>query len=84
MLRVSVLAVAVALIALVPAYGQDKEAWCTDAHMKQMDASIAKMTDAKMQASAKMHLDESKAAMKKNDTAGCITHMEEAHKAMGM
>ena len=69
---------------MVPAYGQDKEAWCTDAHMKQMDDSIAKMTDAKMQASAKMHLDELKAAMKKNDTAGCIAHMEEAHKAMGM
>ena len=84
MLRVPAIAVSLALIALVPAYGQDKEAWCTDAHMKQMDADIAKMTDAKMQASAKMHLDESKAAMEKKDTAGCIKHMEEAHKAMGM
>jgi hypothetical protein len=52
--------------------------------MEQMDADIAKMTDAKMQESAKMHLDQSKAAMKKKDTAGCIKHMEEAHKAMGM
>ena len=52
MLRVLAIAVSVALIALVPAYGQDKEAWCTDAHMKQMDADVAKMTDAKMQKSA--------------------------------
>jgi hypothetical protein len=84
MLRVTVLAVSAALIALAPAYGQDKEAWCTDDHMKQMDADIAKMTDAKMQESAKMHLDQSKAAMKKKDTEGCIKHMEEAHKAMGL
>ena len=53
------------LMALVPAYGQDKNAWCTDDHMKQMDADVAKVTDAKMQKSAKMHLDQSKAAMKK-------------------
>jgi hypothetical protein len=84
MLRVLAIAVSVALIALVPAYGQDKEAWCTDAHMKQMDADVAKMTDAKMQKSAQMHLDQSKAAMKKKDTKGCIKHMEEAHKAMGL
>ena len=84
MLRAPIAAVFVALLALVPAYGQDKEAWCTDAHMKQMDADIAKMADAKAQGSAKAHLDESKAAMKKNDTAGCIKHMEAAHKAMGL
>ncbi len=82
--RGPVLAVCLALIALAPAYGADKKAWCTDDHMKQMDADVAKMTDAKMQKSAKMHLDESKAAMKKNDTDSCIKHMEEAHKAMGM
>ena len=73
-----------ALMALMPAYGQDKEAWCTNDHMKQMDAQVAKMTDAKMQKSVKMHLSQSKAAMKKNDMAGCIKHMEEAPKAMGM
>ena len=74
----------VALMALMPAYGQDKEAWCTTDHMKQMDAEVAKMTDGKMQKSAKMHLSQSEAAMKKKDIAGCIKHMEEAHKAMGM
>ncbi len=84
MFRAPVVAMFVALMALVPAYGQDKEAWCTDAHMKLMDADVAKMTDAAKQKAAKMALDESKAAMKKNDTAGCIKHMEEAHKAMGL
>jgi hypothetical protein len=84
MLKITVVAVSVALMALAPAYAQGNKEWCTDAHMKQMDADVANMTDAKMQKSAKMHLDESKAAMKKNDTAGCIKHMEEAHKAMGM
>jgi hypothetical protein len=74
----------VALMALAPAYGQDKEAWCTDGHMQQMDTQVAKMTDAEMQKSAKMHLSQSKAAMKKSDMTGCIKHMEEAHKAMGM
>jgi hypothetical protein len=83
-MRVLIAAGFCALMALGPAYAQDKKAWCTDAHMAQMDADVAKMTDAKMQKSAKMHLDESKAAMKKDDTAGCIKHMEEAHKAMGM
>jgi hypothetical protein len=29
-------------------------------------------------------LDMSKAAMKKGDTAGCMQHMNEAHKAMGL
>jgi hypothetical protein len=30
-----------------------------------------------------MHLSQSEAAMKKKDMAGCIKHMEEAHKAIG-
>ena len=74
----------VALMALMPAYGQDKEAWCTTDHMKQMDAQVAKMTDAKMQKTAKMNLSQSEAAMNKKDWAGCITHMEDAHKALGL
>ena len=80
----SIVLAVLAAMAIAPAFAQDHKDWCTDAHMKQMDADVAKMTDAKMQTSAKMHLDESKAAMKKNDTEGCIKHMEEAHKAMGM
>ena len=51
--------------------------------MKQMDGMIAKMTDAKKK-EATTALDMSKAAMKKGDTAGCMKHMDEAHKAMGM
>jgi hypothetical protein len=52
--------------------------------MKQMDDMIAKMIDAAKKKEVTMHLDMSKAAMKKSDTAGCMKHMDEAHKAMGM
>jgi hypothetical protein len=52
--------------------------------MKQMDEMIAKMTDAEKKKEATMHLDMSKAEMKKGDTAACMKHMNEAHKAMGM
>ena len=57
---------------------------CTEAHMKQMDGMIAKMTDAAKKKEATMHLDMSKAEMKKGNEAGCMKHMNEAHKAMGL
>ena len=72
----------VAAFAATPAYAA--EDLCTDAHMKQMDDMIAKMTDATKKKEATMHLDMSKAEMKKGNTAGCMEHMGEAHKAMGM
>jgi len=52
--------------------------------MEQMDGMIAKMTDSAKKKVATTALDMSKAAMKKGDTAGCMKHMDEAHKAMGM
>ena len=71
-----------AIAVLSPAYAaQDL---CNDAHMKQMDNMIAKMTDATKQKEATTALDMSKAAMKKGDKAGCMKHMEAAHKAMGI
>lgn len=73
--------IAVAALSAGPAASQDL---CNDAHMKQMDEMIAKMTDAAKQKEATMHLDMSKAEMKKGNTAECMKHMEEAHKAMGM
>jgi hypothetical protein len=57
---------------------------CNDAHMKQMDQMIAKMTDAAKQKEATAALDQSKAAMKAGNTAECMKHMDAAHKAMGM
>jgi hypothetical protein len=57
---------------------------CNDAHMKKMDEMIAKMTDAAKKKEATTHLEMSKAEMKKGNTAGCMKHMNEAHKAMGM
>jgi hypothetical protein len=82
MLKTSVLAAFLAIVALSPAYAaQDL---CNDAHMKQMDDMIAKMTDETKKKEATTALDMSKAAMKKGDTAACMKHMDEAHKAMGL
>ena len=82
MLKTSVSAAFLAIVALSPAYAaQDL---CNEAHMKQMDDMIAKMTDATKQKEAATALDMSKAAMTKGDTAGCMKHMDEAHKAMGL
>ena len=83
MLKTLLIAASTAALVLTPAYaGASKE--CTDEHMKQMDDMIAKMTDAAKMKEAMTALDMSKAAMKKGDTAGCMKHMDEAHKAMGM
>jgi len=57
---------------------------CNEAHMKQMDEMLAKMTDATKKKEAMTALDMSKAAMKKGDKAECMKHMDEAHKAMGL
>ena len=82
MLKMSVLAAFLAIVALSPAFAaQDL---CNESHMKQMDGMIAKMTDATKQKEATTALDMSKAAMKKGDTANCMKHMDEAHKAMGL
>ena len=82
MLKASFVAVFLTTMAFSPAFAaQDL---CNDAHMKQMDDMIAKMTDAAKKKEATMHLDMSKAEMKKGNTAGCMEHMNEAHKAMGM
>ncbi len=75
-------AILFAALGLSPAYAAEN--LCTDAHMKQMDDMIAKMTDTAKQKEATAALDQSKAAMKKGDTAGCMKYMAEAHKAMGM
>ena len=71
----------VAVMSLSPAYAAGE---CTEAHMKQMDGMIAKMSDAAKKKEATMHLDMSKAEMKKGNEAGCMKHMNEAHKAMGL
>jgi hypothetical protein len=82
MFKTSLVTAFLAIAALTPAYAAPD--LCNDDHMKQMDDMIAKMTDAAKKTEATTHLDMSKAAMKKGDTAECMKHMEEAHKAMGM
>jgi hypothetical protein len=49
-----------------------------------MDQMIAQMTDTAKQKEATAALDQSKTAMKNGDTAGCMKHMAEVHKAMGL
>jgi hypothetical protein len=73
--------IALTALSASPASSQDL---CNDAHMKQMDEMIAKMTDAAKQKEATAALDASKAAMKAGDNAGCTKNMEAAHAAMGM
>jgi capsule polysaccharide export protein KpsE/RkpR len=81
MLKASFVAAFLTTMAFSPAYAQDL---CNDAHMKQMDDMIAKMTDAAKKKEATAALDMSKAAMKKGDKAECMKHMNDAHKAMGL
>ena len=81
MFKMLPMALFVTVMSLSPAYAAGE---CTEAHMKQMDGMIAKMTDAAKKKEATMHLDMSKAEMKKGNEAGCMKHMNEAHKAMGM
>jgi len=83
MSKIALFAALVALFGLTPAYGQANKDWCTDAHMKQMHQHLAIMTDDAKTKQVTTQLQQSKAAMSKGDTAGCIEHMEAAHKAMG-
>jgi len=64
------------MIAIAPAYSAAPKE-CTDAHMKQMDAMIAKMTDATKKKEATTALDMSKAEMKKGNMEGCMTYMKQ-------
>ncbi len=82
MLKASLLAAFLAVIGLTQAFAAKD--LCNDAHMKQMDEMIAKMTDAEKKKEATMHLDQSKAAMKAGNNAECMKHMDQAHKAMGL
>ena len=83
MFKAVLIAAFIAVTALSPASAASQDL-CNDAHMKQMDEMIAKMTDATKKKEATMHLDMSKAEMKKGNMAECMKHMNEAHHAMGM
>ena len=65
MLKTICIAALTTAMSLATAYGAGTPKECTDAHMKQMDAMIAKMTDAAKQKEATTALDMSKAEMKK-------------------
>jgi hypothetical protein len=84
MLKTICIAALTTVMSLATAYGAGTPKECTDAHMKQMDAMIAKMTDAAKKKEATTALDMSKAEMKKGNMEGCMKHMKEAHTAMGL
>jgi hypothetical protein len=65
-----------------PAFAADD--LCNDGHMKQMDAMIAKMSDAAKQKEATAALDASKAAMKAGDNGGCLMQITHAHAALAL
>jgi hypothetical protein len=80
MLKALSLVAAVAVLSFSPAYAASDE--YTDARMKKMDQMIAEVTDCRQREGgddASRH-----AEMKKGNTAGCMEHMEETHKAMGL
>jgi hypothetical protein len=77
-------AIAIAIVTAALAAPASAADLCNAAHMKQMDNMIAGMKDAAKQKEATAALDQSKAAMKAGDDAGCMKHMEAAHAAMGM
>jgi hypothetical protein len=76
--------VAAFLVSMAFCTGLAAQDLCNDAHMKQMDGMIAKMTDPAKQKEATAALDQSKAAMKAGNNAECMKYMNEAHKAMGL
>jgi hypothetical protein len=63
MFKTPIVTAFLAAMAFSPAYAAQE--LCNDAHMKQMDGMIAKMTDASKKREATAALDMSKAAMKK-------------------
>jgi len=77
------IAALLSMMAIAAAYSAAPKE-CTDAHMKQMDAMIAKMTDAAKKKEATTALDMSKADMKKGNMEGCMKYMKQAHTAMGL
>jgi hypothetical protein len=78
--KLILIAVLMTIMTLAPAYGAPKE--CSSAHMKEMDAMIAKMTDRTKKKEATEALKMSKAEMKKGNMEGCMKHMIDAHTAM--
>lgn len=78
-------ALAAALLTSAPALAQTPGATasmnCSEAHMKTMNDSMMKMTDATKKAAAMKEMDMAKTMMTKKDEKGCVMQME---KAQGM
>ncbi len=68
-----------AVLTLAPAYAMD----CNDAELKKMQTDIDAMTDTTKKQEATKHLTMAMDSMKQKDTKACMSHMDEAMKAMG-
>lgn len=69
------------IFALAPANAQDMK--CDDASMQKMHSQVESMSDATKKQDAMTHMNMAMDSMKKKDDKGCMTHMQEAMKAMG-
>ena len=56
---------------------------CTQAEMDKMTTRMKAMTDKPKQDMAMKEMEMADTMMKKNDAKGCMTHMENADKAIG-
>lgn len=88
MRSIPLIPVLLAALLAAPAYAKSEvkeaKAWCNDAHMQKMESMIGKMTDAAKKSKAETYLAMSKTAMENKDMSGCVSHMKEAHTAMGL
>lgn len=86
MRSIPLIAILLAALLAAPASAAESEAkeWCNDAHMQKMESMIGKMANAAQRAKAESYLSMSKTAMLNKDMAGCVSHMKEAHAAMGL
>jgi hypothetical protein len=75
-------ALAAALLAAAPALAQAPGAKtsmnCSEAHMKTMNDSMMKMTDASKKAAVMKEMGMAKDMMAKKDEKGCVMQMEKA------
>lgn len=89
MRSISLTALLLSAVLTVPASAREGESaeakeWCNEAHMQKMETMIGKMTDAAKKKDAEINLSMSRTAMEAKDMAGCVTHMKQAHAAMGL
>jgi hypothetical protein len=85
MLKSALVAAALAVAFIQPAFAQDTMMKCDDASMMKLQTEMDAMTDPAMKEKKEMamkEMDMAKEAMKANKTDDCMMHMEGAMKEM--